>query len=64
MNRIVVVCKKTQCSESGIINETLMPSSVDEPSYLKLLGERAAAADRGELASETEVTRFFAEHDV
>lgn len=63
MNRTVIIRKKVQCNEAETIHEMLTVSSATAPSYLSVLVARIAAADRGEFASETEIARFFAEHE-
>ncbi|MDP3514728.1 MAG: hypothetical protein Q8S20_18455 [Sulfuritalea sp.] len=64
MNRTIIVSTKAQCNEAGIIDEALTASSAAAQDYLNVLEARAAAADRGEFASETEVAKFFAGYDV
>lgn len=48
-------------TESDIIHEALTSYLAADRHYVEVLGQRIAAADRGEFANESEVESFFAE---
>lgn len=62
LDRFHELAEATHRSEEEIINEALTGYLAADRRYAEILAERVAAADRGEFASEAEVTRFFAEH--
>ncbi len=55
------LAKETHRTESEIIHEALAGYLAADHHYVEVLGQRIAAADRGEFASENEVEAFFAE---
>ena len=72
MNQIVVarevldrfheLAEATHRSETEIINEALTGYLAADRRYAETLAARIAAADRGDFASDEEVTCFFVEH--
>jgi len=72
MNQIVVspevldrfheLAEATHRSETEIINEALAGYLTADRRYVEILAARMDAADRGEFASEDEVSAFFSEH--
>ncbi|MFA6310395.1 MAG: hypothetical protein WCV99_10525 [Sterolibacterium sp.] len=72
MNQIVVspevldrfheLAETTHRSETEIINEALTGYLTADRRYAERLAARMDAADRGEFASEDEVSDFFSEH--
>lgn len=62
LDRFHELAEATHRSETEIINEALTGYLAADRRYAEILAARVVAADRGEFASEAEVTRFFAEH--
>jgi predicted transcriptional regulator len=62
LDRFHELAEATHRSEEEIINEALTSYLAADRRYAEILTARVTAADRGEFASEAEVTRFFSEY--
>ncbi len=58
------LAEETKRTESDIINEALSGYLSADQHYVEVLKQRVAAAERGEFASDAEVTAFFSERNV
>jgi predicted transcriptional regulator len=61
LERLHELAEITHRSDAEVINEALTSYLATDRHFVKTLTARVAAADRGEFASEEEVTRFFTE---